>query len=99
MTEVGYHPLASEELSAAALYYHQQARGLGAEFLDEIEHTEQFLVAYPLAGQSLRGAIRRLPLRRFPLSLIYEFHGDRLWILAVAHQRRKPGYWTARQAP
>jgi hypothetical protein len=22
---------------------------------------------------------------------------DQLWVLAVAHQRRKPGYWVTRQ--
>lgn len=97
MTRVGYHPLADQELSAAALFYHRQALGLGGEFLDEVEHVEQFLVAFPLAGRPLRGTIRRLALRRFPYDLIYEVQADQLWVLAVAHQRRKPGYWATRE--
>ena len=97
MTPVGYHPLADKELSTAALFYHHQAHGLGGEFLDEVEHAEALLVAFPLAGRPLRAAIRRLGLRRFPFDLIYEVHADQLWILAVAHQRRKPGYWADRQ--
>lgn len=97
MTRVGYHPEADQELSAAALFYHQEAHGLGSEFLDEVEHAEAFLVTFPLAGQSLRGAIRRLALRRFPFDLVYEVRPDGLWILAVAHQRRKPGYWVNRE--
>jgi len=96
---VGYHPLADQELSAAALFYHQQAPGLGGEFLDEVEHVEQFLVSFPLAGRTLRGSIRRFNLRRFPYDLIYEVQSDQLWILAVAHQRRKPEYWVARGTP
>jgi plasmid stabilization system protein ParE len=92
---VGYHPEASQELVAAALFYHEQAPGLGGEFLDEVEHTESFLVQFPAVGRVLRGDIRRLSLRRFPYDLIYQLRGDHLWILAVAHQRRRPGYWGA----
>jgi len=97
VTRVGYHPLADQELSAAALFYHGQAHGLGGEFMDEVEHAEAFLAAFPLAGRTLRGGIRRLGLRRFPFDLIYEVQSDQLWILAVAHQRREPGYWVSRQ--
>lgn len=96
MSRVGYHPLAHQELTATAVFYHNQASGLGAAFLDEVEHAESFLVEYPNAGRTLRGTIRRFPLRRFPYDLIYEPQADVLWILAVAHQRRKPGYWADR---
>jgi plasmid stabilization system protein ParE len=99
VTRVGYHPLADQELSAAARFYHRQAQGLGSDFLDEVERTEALLVAFPHTGRPLRGAIRRLGVRRFPFDLIYEVHSDELWILAVAHQRRKPGYWADRATP
>ncbi len=99
MTEVQYHPLADRELTATAVFYHSQAVGLGADFLGEARHAEQLLIEYPGAGRSLRGELRRFPLRRFPYDLIYEPRGGALWILAVAHQRRKPGYWAERRAP
>ena len=44
---VGYHPLADQELSAAALFYHRQAHGLGGEFLDEVDHTDALLLKFP----------------------------------------------------
>ena len=93
---VRYHPEADQELAATAVFYHNQAPGLGADFLDEVERTESFLLAFPHAGRPLRGGIRRHSVRRFPFDLIYEVKGDGLWILAVAHQRRKPGYWVDR---
>jgi len=33
-----FHPLADRELTDAALFYEGQAQGLGADFLDEVEH-------------------------------------------------------------
>ncbi len=99
MPRVRYHPEADQELIAAALFYHRQAPGLGGEFLDEVERTESFLIVFPLAGRPLRNAIRRHPVRCFPFDLIYETEGDDLWNLAVAHQRRKPGYGSERATP
>lgn len=97
MTRVRYHPEADQELTDAALFYHRQAHGLGGEFLDEVERTESFLAAFPLAGRPLRGAIRRYAVRRFPFDLIYETQEEEILVLALAHQRRKPGYWTSRE--
>jgi hypothetical protein len=95
---VEYHPLADQELSAAAVFYGSQASGLGAEFLDEVLRSETFVTEYPFAGRELGPGLRRFPLRRFPHDLIYELRDDVLWILAVAHQRRRPGYWQDRQS-
>jgi hypothetical protein len=39
---------------------------------------------------------RRLPLRRFPFSIIYYTSGDSLRVIALAHHRRKPQYWSGR---
>jgi hypothetical protein len=34
---------------------------------------------------------------RFPLALVYRIApGDSLRVLAVAHDKRKPGYWRSR---
>jgi len=96
MTPVEYHPLAEQELTVAALYYEERAAGLGADFLTEVERTEAFLTQVPAAGRILSGGNRRVSLRRFPYHLIFRIEGDRLYVLAVAHHRRAPGYWQSR---
>ena len=83
--QVEFHPLAEEELIEQASFYDNRVPGLGAIFLDEIEAIA--------ATQGTRG----LPLRRFPHSLIYAAEDARIWVLAVAHQKRKPGYWRQRR--
>ena len=41
-------------------------------------------------------AVRYYILRRFPYTIHYEVAGTEVIVLAVAHQRRRPGYWQDR---
>jgi hypothetical protein len=36
--------------------------------------------------------------KRFPFRMVYVLQPDRVWIVAVAHLSRKPGYWARRLA-
>jgi len=96
MSRVEFHPLADEELTATALFYESRAPGLGADFLDEAERVANGLAELPEVGAAFRGSVRRLALRRFPYSLLYRIETDRIYVLAVMHHRRRPGYWTDR---
>jgi hypothetical protein len=40
---------------------------------------------------------RRFLFRRFPFSLIYFIQETSILVVAVAHGRRKPGYWNNRK--
>ena len=40
---------------------------------------------------------RILPVHRFPVSLVYRMQGDMVRAIAVAAQRRRPGYWHGRR--
>lgn len=88
---------AEHELTQGALYYAREANiELGQEFLSEFERSVGILLDYPKLGATWRGATRRLPLRRFPYSIVYELRGAEVRVIALAHQRRKPGYWKGR---
>lgn len=39
---------------------------------------------------------RRFILQRFPFSIVYLDDPDLVTIIAVAHSKRKPGYWKSR---
>lgn len=99
MKGVGFHPEARAEFIAAVAYYDEQASGLGAQFTDEVERTVQFIAAQPGLGTTVDASrgLRRWMLRRFPYYLIYRSEPDTTLILAVAHQRRRPGYWQDRR--
>jgi len=40
--------------------------------------------------------VRRHVLSHFPYTVHYELKGSMVIVLAVAHQRRMPGYWRGR---
>lgn len=98
MTGVGFHPEARAELLASVEYYEEQADGLGQQFTDEVERAVRLVAEQPGLGVPIAGVeeLRRWALRRFPYFLIYRAEPNTLLILAVAHQRRRPGYWKER---
>lgn len=96
MLEVELHEDADDELKAAALFYESQLAGLGDSFLERISEGFDLIRLHPLAGQLLFDDYRRLVTRPFPYSLIYRIQGGRLYVIAVAHWRRRPGYWKER---
>jgi toxin ParE1/3/4 len=85
---------AEEELMGAARFYSTQASAaLGLAFVEEVERACRLLLEQPSIGVVWHGQTRRLALRRFPFNLIYQIHADEIRVIAIAHQRRKPGYW------
>ncbi|BAL26403.1 type II toxin-antitoxin system RelE/ParE family toxin [Azoarcus sp. KH32C] len=92
------HPEAAVELKEAASFYAERAhKELGLALLAEFERAIGLLSDNPELGAMWRGVARRFPLRRFPYSVIYRFIGGSIQVLAVAHQRRRPGYWKKRR--
>jgi len=39
---------------------------------------------------------RRFLLHRFPFSIVYRLKGDVIEVVAIAHAKRRPGYWKRR---
>ena len=54
-----YHPEASRELTRSIKYYEEKSEGLGAEFLDEVEHAIAQILTHPDSGMLLTDDDRR----------------------------------------
>jgi len=91
-----FHPEAELELIEAAVYYETQVTGLGECFESEIRRATDLLLNQPGIGLSADPNLQKLTLTRFPFTLYYSVTADVLRIEAVAHQRRRPGYWRSR---
>ncbi|MFM7366996.1 MAG: type II toxin-antitoxin system RelE/ParE family toxin, partial [Sphaerospermopsis kisseleviana] len=93
-----FHPWAEQELTDAINYYEQQKTGLGLEYLEAVEQVVNCLMYYPEIGAKVRGSIRRLVIPKFPYALLYRvLEEEKIRILAVAHHKRKPFYWSKRK--
>lgn len=84
-------PPAREEFLEAVGFYESEAAGLGQEFIDEFERAVALIASNPELGSLYRSDTRRKILRRFPFQIIYEVRVDHLMIVAVAHERKRPG--------
>lgn len=89
-------PEALAEIEQAAIYYDQHGLGLGDEFVNEIEATIQRVILQPEAWSIYQHGTRHCLTNRFPYSVIYRTHPDFILIVAIAHLRREPGYWSQR---
>jgi toxin ParE1/3/4 len=92
---------ASLELDEAALWYEEQAPGLGHRFLEAVDEAVDRVSRWPQAAPlvlNLAGNIevRRAPISPFPYRLIYLEHAGALRALAIAHEARHPDYWQDR---
>src|ERR1043166_5795064 len=97
---VGYSieilPGARNDLRGAYDWYFQRNPAAATSFLAEIERAIATLSDNPLMWPSYVEGTRRCVLRRFPFSIIYRVKDSSILIVAVAHGRRRPGYWRSR---
>lgn len=96
MSQVPFLPAAEEEFLEAVAAYEAARPGVGGEFLAEVERAARRIISFPDHGSPYLAGTRRIVLRRFPYNVVYWPDPEDLLVVAVAHQRRKPGYWRGR---
>jgi plasmid stabilization system protein ParE len=91
-----FNPLAEAELQDAAAWYEDRLVGLGARFLAAVRHKTDEILESPTRWPLARGT-RRVLMGRYPYAIVYrEVSTDAVEIVAVAHVKRRPGYWANR---
>jgi plasmid stabilization system protein ParE len=92
-------PAAESEFLREVDYYSKQREGLGVRFRLAVMATVEKAATYPARGAPSHHGTRSRMVDGFPFRLIYRESGTELVVVAVSHQRRRPGYWADRQAP
>ena len=90
-------PEAEEELADATRFFESRVGGRCAAFADAVEHAITLIREYPELGTPFGRSRRRALVRGFPYAVIYEHGSDGILVAAVAHVRRRPGYWQTRE--
>jgi toxin ParE1/3/4 len=93
------HAEARDELRESVEFYRQRAgEWLVDQFKRRIVEGLNALVADPERYPVVRDLpeVQRIRIKQFPFSLLYINRPDFVWIVAVAHGSRKPGYWKQR---
>ncbi|MEY3202539.1 MAG: hypothetical protein RIR70_2089 [Pseudomonadota bacterium] len=91
---------AENELRRSADHYRNVAGTLIAEaFLNKFEESLALIQDNPAVGRPISKPgknLRLLNVRRFPFSVIYRAREDEIEVVAIAHHRRRPGFWRGR---
>jgi plasmid stabilization system protein ParE len=92
------HPEADIEVRQAIEFYkeHATAAASADDFVAELKHFRVLVLENPMIGKPFRRVARQFVIKRFPYSLFYQVRPDSILIAAVAHHKRRPGYWMKR---
>ena len=98
MTRLRVAPEAEEELAAAAEWYEARRPGLGVELVASIDGAFEEILAAPLSCAVWwpNRPYRKKIIRRFPYVIFFTLDDGAVIVVAIAHARRRPGYWVGR---
>ncbi len=95
------HPAARREYDAAIDWYEADYPGRGRRFYGEVEAAIARIRAMPgrFPLWRRRKDVRACIVDRFPYTIFFVAEADGPMVYAVAHDKRRPGYWQKRIAP
>jgi len=88
---------ARHELREATAWYRERSGEVADRFAAEVRQTLHHLEQFPETGAFVPGVVdrdvRRLPVHNFPYHIVFIRLKRHISVLAIAHDRRRPGYW------
>ncbi len=96
MKRLLYHPGATRDQRESFAWYAQESPDTALRFLDAVENAYERIADHPSRFPRFSRNTRRLVLQAFPFSVIYRQLETDIQIIAVAHHKRRPGYWKNR---
>jgi len=91
------HPEAALEHERQVAYYEDRSIGLGSRYHAAAMQAIGKAVEAPHRYKVVRPPdLRQVRLRGFPFTIVYRELGGIVQVLAVAHHRRHPNYWSMR---
>jgi toxin ParE1/3/4 len=80
-----------------AIQYHEREReGFGEQLAEEIDRAVRLIAERPMLGSDIGKGERKFTIDRFRYNVIYRAEEKTVFVLAIAHHRRKPNYWRER---
>jgi plasmid stabilization system protein ParE len=96
MKPLEVHPEARTEVKAAFDRYWEEAHSAALRFDRELRAAYRLLRKSPAICPPYLHGTRRVVLDRYPFSVVFRERLYDIQIIAVAHAKRRPGYWAKR---
>ena len=91
-----FHPAATAELEASADWYAERSNTAAQNFLVAVDLAVASIVTDPSRFALVDDRHRSCSVAKFPFQVVFQHDNERVFILAVAHAKRRPGYWSDR---
>ena len=96
MKSLRFFEEAAEESEQERQWYRERSVAAEASFQRELDHAVESILESPIRWPKHIAGTRRYVLSTFPFSFIYFVEGETVFVVALAHQSRRPGYWRER---
>jgi len=93
---VRFHPKALKEAENSQSWYAQRNFIAAKGFAIELAHAIDMVSEEPNRWPKFHSDTRRYVFPKYPFSLIYRIKEDVIEVLAIAHHKKRPGYWVER---
>ena len=84
------------EVEEDRAWYRKRSETAEAGFLRELDHAIQQVAVAPAQWPRYLVGTRRYVFPTYPFSLVYFIEDYVIRVVAVAHDKRRPGYWRQR---
>jgi toxin ParE1/3/4 len=94
--QLEFHPEVTNDIKGSYLWYEDKLQGLGNRFLTELEDGYTAIQNFPDTWANFQYGFKRYILNKFPFSILYKVTEEKIVVVAVMHNSRKPNYWIDR---
>jgi plasmid stabilization system protein ParE len=95
--KIQFHESAAEEMETALAWYETRSPKAADRLFQELTGLLDQIAGSPQTFAFTESGHRRAVLRRYPFIVIFVERPKYIYVLAVAHAKRRPGYWRNRQ--
>jgi len=94
--QIEFHPEAIREVRESIEWYRQRNEEIAGEFRTLVQSAEELVQRSPESWAVYLLETRGFRFQKFPFALVYIIRDERIYFVALAHTKRKPGYWRDR---
>ncbi len=93
---VDFHPDANAELESSANWYAKQSAAAARDFIVAVDVAVETVVSDPNRFAFVDERHQSCSVAKFPFQVVFRQSSNLILVIAVAHAKRRPGYWRVR---
>jgi plasmid stabilization system protein ParE len=93
---IDFHPAATAELEDSANWYAERSEDAARGFAMAVDAAIKKISDDPGRFAKIDRRHGACNLERYPFQIVFRDEGTRIRVVAVAHAKRRPGYWRNR---